>query len=341
MLLARASDSKRAPSERVEALTVLAAKAWDCSYKLTTSKSEKKPSDISKAKACVTEGLGYSDQALTLDPDNASIWSYKTNLLKEAATLAGLESRASDKSSYEKQYDEAQKRTAEANKKAPVVTETQSSSSSDDRFILTKGEDVSKDLIEFKAEMPLDRVVSELLPVEVELTSLFGAESSPSPTPPSKSALAQQKHDWKTVTAAEDLSVDLPDNAVTNEAGYEAGSEGVGYMVLSTNRTASQVDPRVLDGTINTLARTYVELAIGRWLSNGPGKTFSVKFLRKEVVHNEPRKVYAYTLGSCTENLEGILVVQASQEHLYTFDILGANETDARTQRLIRSIKVK
>jgi hypothetical protein len=110
---------------------------------------------------------------------------------------------------------------------------------------------------------------------------------------------------------------------------------------LSTNRTTSQEDQRVADGTINTLARTYVELAIGRWLSIGPGRTFAVKFLRREVVNNEPRKLYAYTLGSCTENKEGVLLVQASQTHFYTIDIIGTNETDPRAQRLIGSIKVK
>jgi len=53
------------------------------------------------------------------------------------------------------------------------------------------------------------------------------------------------------------------------------------------------------------------------------------------------RKIYAYSLISCGERKDGMLIVQASQTHYYTIDINGASESDPRAQRLLTSIQVK
>jgi len=55
----------------------------------------------------------------------------------------------------------------------------------------------------------------------------------------------------------------------------------------------------------------------------------------------ELRKIYAYSLISCGERKDGVMIVQASQMHYYAIDINGAGQSDPRAQRVLTSIKVK
>ena len=61
----------------------------------------------------------------------------------------------------------------------------------------------------------------------------------------------------------------------------------------------------------------------------------------KKLVNGQPRKVYAYARVSCAERKESVLIVQAGRTHYYTIDITGANESDARVQRFLKSVKLK
>ena len=338
----RGADSNRAPSERAEVFVLLASKSWECSFKITSSAETKDATAIAKAKACVTDGFGFSNQALTLDPESESAWAYKTNLLLEASKIAGLEGRASEKVSYLTQYDEALKRRSGGNNGA---------ASSADHFTITeiikelglvKEEE---DLLEFKAANSLDEVASDLLPYPLEVTLVSDPTNSGSDrvgTLSSKSAaLAQQKRDWKTLTVAEDLSLDLPDNASKTGNSYHAGSDGVVYSVVSTDRNPFQAGPTVGDGTMNVIARTYIGFISRAWLEGGYGNTFELKFLRKEISKGQPRKVYSYSVRSCSKSKEGVLLVQTSQSHFHTIDISGATDSSASVQRLLSSIKVK
>jgi hypothetical protein len=129
-LTSRASDSGVEPDKRAEAYTILASKDWDCSFKITelpTNKSTtieagnrakvtyKKPQqqkDFDTAQACVKRGLEEIENAIKLDPNNESAWSYKTNLLIEASKLAEMDGKMDQKAQLDRQREEAQKRTS-------------------------------------------------------------------------------------------------------------------------------------------------------------------------------------------------------------------------------------
>jgi tetratricopeptide (TPR) repeat protein len=128
----RAASEATEPDKRAEAYVVLASKDWDCSFKITeqpgvktttidqaSSKatvSYQKPKDqkdFNQAQLCVKNGLAEAENAIKFDPNNESAWSYKTNLLLEAAKLAEMDGQAEQKVQYQKDYEAALKRTTE------------------------------------------------------------------------------------------------------------------------------------------------------------------------------------------------------------------------------------
>lgn len=119
----RANDSNLPAEKRAEAFAILAGKDWDCSYKITELPGNKvvskeavvftKPKDqkdFDTAHMCVVRGLEQAEKAIKLDPNNESAWSYKTNLLVEAARLAEMDGKMDQKAQYSKQADDARKR---------------------------------------------------------------------------------------------------------------------------------------------------------------------------------------------------------------------------------------
>ncbi len=139
MLKARASDNNSTPTARAEALVILASKQWQCSYDITERKENqtkeekdnkiiihyKKPAnqaDFDKARQCADEGMRLAEEAVSLNANSASAWSYKANLLREKAKLAEMAGDANAKADFDKQYEAAlneQKRLSaeEANRK--------------------------------------------------------------------------------------------------------------------------------------------------------------------------------------------------------------------------------
>ncbi|HXL80987.1 MAG TPA: hypothetical protein VN951_08930 [Pyrinomonadaceae bacterium] len=147
---ARANDTSGEPEKRAEAYIVLASKDWDCSFKITelpsnktttlnpgnrATVSYKKPSDqkeFDNARACVKRGLEEIENAIKLDPNSESAWSYKTNLLLEASKLAEMDGKADQKAELDKQREVAQKRTnalSEANQKKKEEEEAKKAAS--------------------------------------------------------------------------------------------------------------------------------------------------------------------------------------------------------------------
>ena len=136
-ILARANNDQIEPEKRAEAYVVLASKDWNCSFQITdlpTNKvtsvenakatvSYRKPKeqkDFDNAKMCVKRGLEEVENAIKFDPNSESAWSYKTNLLLEAAKLAEMDGKSDQKAELDKQREAAQKRTealSQANKK--------------------------------------------------------------------------------------------------------------------------------------------------------------------------------------------------------------------------------
>jgi hypothetical protein len=125
----RANDTSLSNEKRAEAYAILAGKDWDCSFKVTelpdvkvandpgkpagiTYKRPKDQKDFDKIQRCVTRGLEEAETAIKFNPNNESAWSYKTNLLLEAAKLADMDSKADQKAQYQKQADAAGKKAA-------------------------------------------------------------------------------------------------------------------------------------------------------------------------------------------------------------------------------------
>ena len=128
----RAASDTTDAVKRAEAYVVLASKDWDCSFKITEQPGVKtttidqgtnkatvtysKPKDqkeYNQAQMCVKQGLAEAENAIRFDPNNESAWSYKTNLLLEAAKLAEMDGQTEQKAQYQKDYEAALKRTTE------------------------------------------------------------------------------------------------------------------------------------------------------------------------------------------------------------------------------------
>ena len=128
----RAGNDQAEPVKRAEAFVVLASKDWDCSFKITEQpgvktttvdpsnnkatvsyKKPKEQKDFDQAQMCVKQGLSEAENAIKFDPNNESAWSYKTNLLLEAAKLAEMDGKTDQKAQYTKDYEAALKRTTE------------------------------------------------------------------------------------------------------------------------------------------------------------------------------------------------------------------------------------
>jgi tetratricopeptide (TPR) repeat protein len=121
---ARANDPNQTNEKRAEAYAILAGKDWDCSFKITeladvkvtagegkvTYQKPKDPKDFDTIQRCVTRGLEQAETAIRYDANSESAWSYKTNLLIEAAKIAKMNGEADKASQYEKQAEIAQQR---------------------------------------------------------------------------------------------------------------------------------------------------------------------------------------------------------------------------------------
>ncbi|MBA3712791.1 MAG: hypothetical protein H0W76_10130 [Pyrinomonadaceae bacterium] len=123
-LMQRANLEAAPKEKRSDAMTVLASKEWNCSYEITEQKDNKetiqkpdavliqykKPQDQSefdKARNCAMKGLELVNQAISLNENNPSAWSYKTNLLREMAKFAQMENKADEKARYDKEAEAA------------------------------------------------------------------------------------------------------------------------------------------------------------------------------------------------------------------------------------------
>lgn len=362
----RVADATRSAKDRSQLCAVLASIFWDCAYRITSKQTTPEKAEIEKARTCVTSGMDYANQAIGLDGENESAWSYKVNLLREAATLAGFANNQTLKASYQQQADEADKRATEVLAKRRAEEEKEWARQDEERkknesFTPEDVEKASRELVEYKAETSLDEAVKRaFMPVELELTTLVApvpipqekterTETTVTP-PPEKgcfreadgTAQVQEKRNWKSFSPDEDLIVDLPDNVCVRGTGYIAASEGVMYRMVSLPRRPDTLHPFIVDAVLNTTARTFMGTFLsGPWLGDGMGNSFELKLLRKEDFNGQPRKVYAYALISCSQRKDGVLIVQASKAHYYTIDISGANESDPRVQRFLNSVKLK
>ena len=126
-IMARANDTSVSNEKRADAYAILSGKDWDCSFKITelpdvkqtsaeggsakvTFKKPKEQKDFDKIQRCVVQGLQEAETAIKFQSDNESAWSYKTNLLIEAARIAEMNGEADKKAQFQRQADTARQR---------------------------------------------------------------------------------------------------------------------------------------------------------------------------------------------------------------------------------------
>ena len=126
-IMKRATDASQPNEKRVEAYAILAGKDWDCSFKVTelpdikttstdggkatvTYNKPKEQKDFDAIQKCVVRGLEEADTAIKFDANSESAWSYKANLLLEAAKQAEMDGKPDQKATWEKQAKTAQER---------------------------------------------------------------------------------------------------------------------------------------------------------------------------------------------------------------------------------------
>lgn len=121
----RANDPQVAPVNRADAFTSLASKQYNCANDITEAAKQsvtkenkmifvfKKPentADLDKAKQCTAEGMRLIDQAIALNQNNDSTWSYKASLLVQAARLAEMDGNTAEKDRLTAESDTAKQR---------------------------------------------------------------------------------------------------------------------------------------------------------------------------------------------------------------------------------------
>ena len=386
----RAADTARTSKQRSQAYSVLGSHAWDCSFSITENpenkvansgtngapvsyRKPKRQQDFDSAQTCVKSGLEDVKQAIALDSNNDSAWSYRGNLMLEAAKLAEMEGDPTRQAAYKEQSEAALKIARELSDKLDAQREkewAEADRARRDREPLTpeSAAAMTKELVNYRRENSLaDAIDHAFMPNQIELSALVApvpiAEDKPaqptekSATPPATNARRtpvgcfrevdgpaqiEAKRSWKSFTTIEaDLTVDLPDNVCESSGGYVAASEGVMYSIIPIPRPSIASSAVAVDGTLNTLVRTFAGTRSNIWLGEGAGNIFEMKLISKEQAAGEPRKLYAYTRSSCSVRKESVLLVLATRAHFYTIDISGAKETDAQVQQFLGSLRVK
>lgn len=119
----RTNNQAVPPEQRAEALTSLAAKQYSCANDISDVEPVKKtvikagvpeyqftkpeaPEDFEKLKQCTDKGLEQITQAVKLDPNSDSAWSYNANLLVQKGRIAEMEGNTAE---VERLKAEAQK----------------------------------------------------------------------------------------------------------------------------------------------------------------------------------------------------------------------------------------
>lgn len=119
----RTKSEQVPPEQRAEALTSLAAKQYSCANDISDVEPVKKtvvkagtpeyqftkpqdPKDFEQLKQCTDKGLELITEAVKLDPNSDSVWSYNANLIVQKGRVAEMEGNSAEQ---EKLKGEAQK----------------------------------------------------------------------------------------------------------------------------------------------------------------------------------------------------------------------------------------
>ncbi|MGH9902387.1 MAG: hypothetical protein ACRD68_11330, partial [Pyrinomonadaceae bacterium] len=299
-------------------------------------------------------------------------WDYKASLLIEASKLAEMENNPARKAWYRKQSEEIQRRAGEINvrmekeRQEKWEEERKNEEASRKQWAVKRPDgpaQLTKELTEYKVEHSPDEAVEEFsyaaeltplvapVPIDPHATAPEPGDTTENREPaPQRTqqgcltgGLAQtlEKREWKVFSPAdEDITAELPDNVCYRGGNYVAASEGVIYSINPIPRQPpTPLDPTAIDGDLNALARYMIGFLSRSFLTGG--SSFELKLLRKEVANDQASQVYAYAVISCSHRREGVFIVYASKTHYYSIEISGADESDQRVQRFIKSVRFR
>lgn len=350
-LLKMAEDPNRTPESRSLFYTRLAADKNTCANDISDDEAVKKiakkdgkevyvftkparAEDFEKLTQCTTKGLELIDKALELDPTSESTWSYKASLLIQKMRIAEMEGR--DKEPLKKEY------TAARDKFTAIMREKQNQSEeAEPADPATDINEMLEELTSHKIEMPLDKMVGEIyIPADYPIKPIPGNTELPDETEKAE----KPKREWKTFSPNGEFSAELPDNAatavVTNTSViYEADSGDTRFLIHAQPRPAVQ-NPDLDDRVLNTLAWTMVKSTGNLSVKDGWGGNYEINLVRKDPVGERPARFYAYTISSCKDKKDGVMLVIIGPKYNYAIDIRGAGEKDEASQRFLKSLKI-
>ena len=135
-IIERAGNVSLSNEKRAEAYVVLAAKDWDCSFKITEQhkvsvvtrnresvsyQMPKERVEFERTQECANHGLEMAEMAIALASENEAAWSYKTNLLLELEKLAEMSGEVQRKRELHAQYEEALKELMRLSESSLVI----------------------------------------------------------------------------------------------------------------------------------------------------------------------------------------------------------------------------
>ena len=130
----QAADETMPPVSRAKAYISLAAKQYTCANDISDAEEVKKTvtegdkqvfqfskpeneEDFEKLQSCTKKGMELIDNALKLDDNSESAWSYKTSLLLQKSRIAEMEGENEERDKFKAESDKAKERYSAIAKK--------------------------------------------------------------------------------------------------------------------------------------------------------------------------------------------------------------------------------
>ena len=338
-LLFGAQDTARIAEMRSSYYLRLAVQEKWLADEIISGKNRLSKVEIARATDSITKGLGFANEAIALDNDNESAWSYKASLLILASKIAGFEKDLARKNILDKEAGIAIagfKEIADKRRKAQDAkdTELRSKNESPD-----PPDRIREELLEYRAEKPLNELVNEIY---VPLALSLVAPVDPS-TRRSSKALKRDAStpliQWKVFSPDGRLSVLLPKVSMEALGRFTAKSDRVDYTLIQQTRPAAPF-PVSDDAVLNTIAWSVVIPLKNFALMGDSPATFESRLSKKGSIGGRPARIYAIKSIFCSKTIESSLVLLAGPQSDYVLLIQGAGQGDPRAARVIESLKI-
>lgn len=360
-LLKMAEDPGLTPQNRSSFYTRLATDKYVCANDISDDETVKKiakkdgedvyvftkpgrAEDFEMLTQCTAEGLELIDKALELDQTSDTAWSYKASLLNQKMRIAEMEGRNDEKERLKKEADVAREKFTAA------MQNKENQNSADEPADPAAGlkdpptpdiNEMLEELTSYKIERPLEKMVSEIyIPIDYLISPI--PEDTELPAEIEKRE--KPKREWKTFSPNGELSAELPDNAAPavrsdKSVLYEADNGDTGFLIHAQPRPDFQ-NTELDDKVLNTLAWTMVKSTGNLFVKDEWGGLYEINLVGKDPVSGRPARLYAYTVSSCKDKKDGLMLVIIGPKYNYAIDIRGAGEKDEASRRFFDSLKI-